>query len=209
MVITSISEWRKGKSLISLNDEPGFLLYAKEIRAYDLHEGEELSPEKYQAILNDILIKRAKSRTLHILDRRDKTEKELRDRLRDDMYPEEAVDAAVEAAKKGRFLDDGRYAAQYIYEKSRTKSRRMIETELAGKGIAKELIDEAYAEFTELTCDGDEPDREEELILKLIKKRCPDPGSLDKTARDKLYRYLTGKGFEFPKVKRILEQYLE
>ncbi len=205
MNITAIKEWRKGKYIICLDDEPAFALYGKEIGSFDLHEGEELSQEQYQEILDEVLIKRAKSRTLHILDRYDKTEKELRDKLKENMYPPEAIDAAVEAAKKGRFLDDNRYAYQYIYEKSRTKSRRMIEMELRNKGISDELISSAFAE---LSTETGEEDREEELIRKLIKKRISDPGDIDNSEKEKLFRYLTGKGFEFGKVKKIFDSIL-
>ncbi len=82
MIVTAISEWRKGKYLISLNDEPSFVLYKSEIGRFNLKEGEELDQDNYDRIINEVLLKRAKSRTLHILDRNDKTEKELRDKLK-------------------------------------------------------------------------------------------------------------------------------
>jgi len=208
MTITEIREWKKGKYLICLNDEPAFALYAKEIAEYALNEGEELDDGKYADILDNVLIKRAKSRTLHLLDRNDKTEKELRDKLKEGMYPDEAIDAAVEAAKKGRFLDDRRYAAQYVYEKSRSKSRKLIEAELLRKGVAPEIVGDAFKELSENEED-DGSDREELLILKLMKKRCPDPTVIDNISKDKLYRYLCGKGFEFRKVKKVFDIYLQ
>ncbi len=208
MIITSISEWRKGKYLISLNDEPAFVLYRSEVRRFYLKEGEELDQDIYERIVNEVLIKRAKSRTLHILDRYDKTEKELRDKLKEGMYPEEVIDTAVDAAKCGKYLDDMRYAVQYIYEKSSRKSRRMIEADLINKGVSKECIDEAFLRNTE---DNEEngSDPETGLILKLIKKRCPEPGEIDQESEKKLFRYLTGKGFEFGKIKKILSLYRE
>ena len=42
MIITAIETWRKGKYLISLNDEPAFVLYSAEVKKYGLKEGEEL-----------------------------------------------------------------------------------------------------------------------------------------------------------------------
>ena len=208
MIITSISEWRKGKYLISLNDEPAFVLYGTEIRRFRLKEGEELDQTVYEMILNEVLLKRAKSRTLHILDRYDKTEKELRDKLKEGMYPPEVIDAAVDAAKRGKYLDDLRYAVQYIYEKSSRKSRRMIEADLLNKGVSKECVDSAFLKNSE---DNDEngTDPESDLIRKLIKKRCPEPGEIDKESEQKLFRYLTGKGFEFGMVKRIFSLYRE
>ena len=194
MIITSISEWRKGKYLISLNDEPAFVLYRSEIRRFNLKEGEELDQAIYERIVNEVLLKRAKSRTLHILDRYDKTEKELRDKLKEGMYPAEVIDAAVDAAKRGKYLDDLRYAVQYIYEKSYR--------------VSKECIEKALMKNTE---DNEEngSDPESALILRLIKKRCPEPDEIDQESEQKLYRYLTGKGFEFGRIKRIVSLYRE
>ena len=208
MIITSISEWRKGKYLISLNDEPAFVLYRSEIRRFNLKEGEELDQAIYERIVNEVLLKRAKSRTLHILDRYDKTEKELRDKLKEGMYPAEVIDAAVDAAKRGKYLDDLRYAVQYIYEKLYRKSRRMIEADLLNKGVSKECIEKALMKNTE---DNEEngSDPESALILRLIKKRCPEPDEIDQESEQKLYRYLTGKGFEFGRIKRIVSLYRE
>jgi len=208
MTVTSITEWRKGKYLISLNDEPSFVLYGSEIRRYSLKEGEALSPETYDSIINEVLLKRAKSRTLHILDRNDKTEKELRDKLKEGMYPEDVIDKAVDAAKRGKYLDDERYALQYIYEKSPHKSRRMIEADLERKGISKSLIEKAFSINSEYMAEsGTDPDSD--LILKLIKKRCPDPDEIDMQSEQKLFRYLMGKGFEYGRIRKVLSVYRE
>ena len=203
MTVTGITEWKKDRMLISLNDEPSFVLYKREVKEYGIKEGEPLSDEKYEEILEKVLIKRAKSRTLHILDRFDKTEKELRDKLKDDMYPPEAIDAAVEAAKKGRYLDDLRYASQYIYEKSKSKSLKKIEAELTGKGIERDVLSEALNRFYE---DEEESgvQREDELITKIIEKKVPKGTTLDPEGEAKLIRHLLGKGFEYGKVRKIL-----
>ena len=208
MKITSISEWKKGKYCISLNDEPAFVLYKSEIKRFHLKEGEELTSDAYSIIVGEVLLKRAKSRTLHILDRYDKTEKELRDKLKEGLYPEEVINAAVDAAKRGKYLDDMRYACQYIYEKSARKSRRMIEADLLNKGVSKECIEKAFSKNAE---DNEEngSDPEADLILKLIKKRCPEPDEIDQESEQKLYRYLTGKGFEFGRIRRIVSLYRE
>lgn len=208
MVITEISEWHKGTYLIYLNDEPSFALYGKEIGEYGLKEGEELSDEAYRRILDEVLIKRTKSRTLHILDKNDKTEKELRDKLKENMYPAEAIDAAVEAAKKGNYLNDRRYAAEYINSKLKRHSLKRIEADLKHKGIDCDIIDESFSDLKEQE-DENDTDREADLIYSLIKKRVKDTADLSPEEEAKLFRYLTGKGFEYAKVKIILDRYLQ
>ncbi len=206
MIITGISPWKKDRQLITLDHESAFVLYDSEVRKYALKEGEDIDSAKYADILDNVLVKRAKSRTLHLLDRFDKTERELRDKLREDMYPGEAIDAAVEAAKKGRFLDDRRFTAQYIRDKSARHSLKRIEADLRRKGIDREILSEALREFEEDQAENGE-DREEELILKLIEKRCPDPAAIDHEAEQKLLYYLSGKGFEPGKCRKLVERY--
>ncbi len=206
MIITEISPWKKGRQLIVIDHENAFALYDSEVRKYSLKEGEEIDSVKYADILENVLIKRAKSRTLHLLDRFDKTEKELRDKLKEDMYPEEAIDAAVEAAKKGRFLDDRRFTAQYIHDKSARHSIKRIEMDLRRKGIDREVLSEALREFEEDQIENGE-DRQQELIDKLIKKKLGSLRELTPETEAGIYRYLTGRGFEYGAVKKSLERY--
>ena len=203
MTITAIEDKGRGKRLISLNDSPAFILKISEVSHYGLREGAELTDEVYERLLEEVLIKRAKSRTLHILDSRDKTEKELRDRLEKDLYPQEAIDAAVEAAKSGRFLDDERYASQYIYEKSGKKSERQIRIFLEGKGIGRDIIDRAVDEVRS-GFEETKEDPERDLILKLINKRCQEPSALDNVEKQKLIRFLLSKGFEYDKIRKYM-----
>ena len=200
MTITKIEQYRKGKYLVYLNDEASFVLYSAEIKKYGLKENIEMTDDMYRSILDETLIKRAKSRTLHILDRQDKTEKQLRLKLRENMYPEEAINAAVEAAKAGNYLNDGRYARQYILEKSRVRSKRQIEAELLGKGIHKEIIAESMDEL------GESISSDLDLIEKIIFKKCPEPASMDFSMTQKLLRYLTGKGFDIYDIRKVLER---
>ena len=200
MIITAIETWRKGKYLISLNDEPAFVLYSAEVKKYGLKEGEELGDAVWETILEETLIKRAKTRTLHLLDKMDRTEKQLREKLRENMYPEEAIDAAVEAAKRGNYLNDARYASQYAYEKSRQKSRKMIEMELISKGIDRRLVADALQELG---------DSDTGVIMKLIEKKCPDPSELDFQKEQKLIRFLLGKGFSMSDIRREISAWKE
>ncbi len=200
MTVTAIETWRKGKYLISLNDEPSFVLYSSELKKYGLKEGDELDDALWESILQETLIKRAKSRTLHLLDKQDRTEKQLREKLKEGMYPEEAIDAAVEAAKRGNYLNDERFASQYAYEKSRVKSRKVIEMELINKGIDRQIVADAMQEIE---------DSDSGLVKKLITKKCTDPSELDFPAEQKLMRYLLGKGFSMSDIRREISEWKE
>ena len=77
------------------------------------------------------LSKRAKLRCMHLLERRDYTEKQLRDKLRlgKTQYPPEIIDEAIAYVKAYHYVDDARYARQYVECMKVKKSRRQIEQE--------------------------------------------------------------------------------
>ncbi len=196
MTVTSI-EREKKHCVVYLNGEAAFRLYPAEIDALELAEGGDFTGPLRERVLL-ILIKRAKVRTLHLLDRQDRTEKQLREKLKEELYPEEAIEASIKAAKAGKYLDDRRYACQYALEKSRRKSLMQIHSELYSKGISEELIEEALSSLDD--------DTEKTLLKKLILKKCPDPSSLGHAGRQKLFRSLTGKGFGISEIKKALEE---
>ena len=117
--------------------------------------------------------KRAKLRCMHLLEKRDYTEKELRQKLTAGKteYTQEEMDIAIDYVKSFHYVDDGKYACKYIEAMRSRKSRRQIEQELYQKGVDKELIQEAF----EVT--GEVP--EEEQIARWMEKRHYNPESAD------------------------------
>lgn len=156
-------------------------------------------PGKMHRMQNDD-IKKAKLRALKLLEKRDYTEAGLRHKLICDQYDDETVDAAVEYVRSYGYVDDLRYACNYVRCSSSTRSRRDIAAKLREKGVASELIDEA------LESDGADENEETELIKRLIYKKCPDPAGLDHKGRQKLYAYMYGKGFDIHRVEKILNE---
>ena len=142
--------------------------------------------------------KRAKLRCMHLLEKRDYTEKELRQKLTAGKteYTQEEMDIAT-VVKSFRYVDDGKYACKYIEAMRSRKSRRQIEQELYQKGVDKELIQEAF----EVT--GEVP--EEEQIARWMEKRHYNPESADLKEKQKMYAFLARKGFCPENIQRALK----
>ena len=102
MKIVSITELNHKKSKITLQDGTVFALYKGEIRRLHLSEGMELVQEQVEEIYHEILRKRIKERALYLLKAADKTEYEIRTKLRQAFYPEELIDYAVDFLKQYR-----------------------------------------------------------------------------------------------------------
>lgn len=207
MTVTAIEPYPKGKGRVSvyLNDKFAFVLYKGELSQYGLECGKTVDDELYGRIMNETLILRAKKRGMNLLQSMDRTESDVRRKLSEGGYPQEAVDAAIEYLKSFHYIDDMRYASDYIRYKSGSFSRRQIMMKLSEKGIHKDIIEAAFAESDEYH-DEEGADTEKELIRKLVLKRCPQgTGSLDYEGRRRLVSYLYGKGFSLSDIDDVLD----
>ena len=95
MIVTDIVEMDKKRSKIYINGEFAFVIYKGELRDYSIKEGQELSESNYQEILDVVLPKRCKLRAMNLLQKKDYTEKQLRDKLSEGLYPREIIDDAI------------------------------------------------------------------------------------------------------------------
>lgn len=200
MKVTRIEELSRSRSRVFIDDEFAFVLYKGELRLYHIVVGGEICQEDYDAILTQVLPKRAKLRAMNLLKSKDYTVKQLRDKLREGGYPESAVEAALSYVADYHYTDDLRYATGYISGKESTRSRRRIEQDLLEKGIGREVLEKAWQEWEE---QGGRQD-EQQMIRKLLEKRRYDPDTADRKEKQRTYAFLMRKGFSGEQVSRAL-----
>ena len=99
MYVKSLVKLTKGRAKICLDSGTDFVLYKKEYESYGIEEESELSLEDYQEICRDILIPRCKKRALHLLEKQDRSEKNLRDKLKEGGYPADIIDMMTKDIK--------------------------------------------------------------------------------------------------------------
>ncbi len=197
MEIISLVKLTKGRAKICLAGGTDFVLYKKEYESYGIEEGAELSDSDYEEIIRDIIIPRCKKRALHLLEKQDRSEKNLRDKLKEGGYSEEVIDIAIDYINEYGYLDDARMAASHIrfYQDSRSKQR--IKQDLLGKGISLDVIETVMEE--EYTKD------ETELIESLLIKKKYDKETATYEDKAKIYRFLAGRGFSSDSINRVLK----
>lgn len=187
-MISRIEQKERGKQKIYLEDGTGFVLYQKERKTLELVPEMELSSEDYQRILQDILIPRAKKRAMHLLEKMDRTEAQLREKLSQNEYPKEAIEAAVDYVKGYHYIDDLRYAENYIRCRCENQSRRQLALKLSQKGVDRGYIDRALEEAY-----GEE--EESSKILRWLEKKQYDRETADVRQKQRMYQFLMRKGF--------------
>lgn len=131
------------------------------------------------------------------LSRKPYTEKEVADYLLKKGYaPQETADALSRLKEYG-YINDLAYAKMYFeygFEKVRGKDR--IVRELAGKGVSREIIDQAFAELEQT------PDEEKlamDLALQIVRESGAEPAAMTYEEKQKLQarivRRLASRGF--------------
>jgi regulatory protein len=197
MQIEEISDYKKGRRKVLLDDGTLWILYIGEIRSCQLKVGVEITEELRHNIQIDILQKRAIKRAMHLLEKMDMTEKKLRDKLLQGEYPKDAIDEAVAYVQKYHYLDDSRYAQNYVQCYQNMRSQKRIAMDLRAKGVDKEIIEQSF----ESTYEADE----REMIIKLLKKKGYQPDAADVTQKRKIYAFLVRRGFRSEDVLRAMK----
>lgn len=184
---------------VVLEDDFSFVLYKGEVRLYKIKEGEEVSQETIDTIVNEVLPKRAKLRAMNLLKVRPYTFKELREKLRSSDYPDSAVESAIEYVSSYGYLNDEQYAYDYVYTYHDRKSRMRIMQDLTAKGILKDTIIHALEEFSEE--EGEDFELQQIKSL-LVKKHYSD--DLPYEEKLKILAYLCRKGYSVEKCKSVI-----
>lgn len=145
--------------------------------------------------------KKARRKAMLLLEHMDRTEKGLSDRLRQAGFSKEATADAISYVKSYGYIDDARYAENYIAYRMDSKSRQKLLQELAAKGVDRETAMEAWERTAELQ----QPD-ERAVLRKSVEKKYVEGTELDEKEMRRLYGYLARRGFSFDDIRSVLEE---
>lgn len=196
MYITRIEQGKGKRYKVFCEDEFFLTLYDKELKRYHISEDTDIQEETILFLLKDIIYKRAKERALYLLERRPLTVHMLKDKLKDNEYPEAVIEQVVIFLEKYHYLDDKEYLRMYVETYALKKSRKQMAFDLFRKGLNKDLINE-YFEESEFS--------EREACKKQMERYARGKDLNDKVVRQKVFRYLYGKGFSSTLIQDLLD----
>lgn len=191
----------KGKYRIGFENGISCQVYGYEIRGMKLEENTYISETQYVHILKDIVGKRAKKRAMHLLEKMDRTEQQLRDKLALSEYPQECIEDAIAYVKSFHYLDDNRYAENYTRYSKTKYSRQQIKQKLMTKGLSKEVIEDAI--------DNEYDADESQHIRKLLEKKHYDSSNCDEGEFRRIYQYILRRGFRSNDILKEMKSFQE
>ena len=200
MIVTRVEAVTKTKDKVYGEPQFAVILYKGELSRFHIAEDQELSQESYEKIRTEVILKRAKLRAMHLLNDMWRTEAQLREKLTRNEYAADIVEAAISYVKSFGYINDYEYARSFIESRKERKSRREIYMQLVGKGVSRELIDEAFEESYE---------REDstEAIRRLLEKKHYDWENTTPEEKKKIMAYLVRKGFGYDDIRKTMQIY--
>ena len=134
------------------------------------------------------------NRAVKLLAAKPRSVRELRERLLEKRWTDEAiVDGVLEKLKEYKYLDDEQYARDLAVSKLRQKpqGKRRLQQTMSQKKLDKEIVDEAITTAFEKLPEAD-------LIDKAIQKRLRLKGHPEtRDDKKKFYDFLLRQGFSF------------
>ncbi|MDO4556067.1 MAG: RecX family transcriptional regulator [Lachnospiraceae bacterium] len=192
MRIAQITDGKAGRCVIRLENGMEFPIGRKEKKNLELEEGKELGTNQLQWIMEELVYPRGRNYLIHLLASKDYTISEIEEKLRKTSYPDIVIEQIIHYGIEQHYLDDARYAEDYIRFHREGKSIRSLKYKLREKGIPDDILN------------GIEEEDEEEFLYPMVKKYWEKKKGDSYVRRGKTTQYFVRKGYPFDLVRRLI-----
>lgn len=184
---------------VYIDGEFAFGLMREILYKYGLSEDMEVDREFIDEVLLEEEWLKAKDKALKFLSYRQRSQKEIEDKLKKEGFNDEIIEKTVDFLKSYNLIDDIAFAKNFMMDKSNINKYgpERIRYELYMRGISKDIIDEVLEGY------GDEYS----IALDLAKKKIKSYKGNDRNAiYRKLGCFLQSRGFSYECISRILRE---
>jgi len=185
------------KICVDPGEAEAIYLYPGEIRKWNITDGMQVTKEWFEALRQETALPRARKRAMAIISKRDKTEQELRDKLTQSMNDSRSVEEAISFMKDNGYIDDRRYASEYLLYKRKKKSFLRIRMDLKAKGIPEEILSLLFEE---------EGKQEAEDLVPLFDKYIRRFPVFDREAAGRTYAHFARKGYRGSLISSLIRE---
>lgn len=200
MQILNIKKDKLHLTKISLSNGEEVLIDNDVVSENYLKKGDELDENKLNGLIFESQYQRAKSRAVWYLDRKDRTSKELYNKLCLAGFDKKAVAKVIGRLQEVGLIDDYRFAENYANRLMESNvSKREALQKMLQKGVPYDMAKEVLSEY-----EADENEQITALIDKKYRTKLMADGG-----KEKVYAALVRKGFSYEAVKTALKNYIE
>ena len=208
MRITKIESQKKNASRKNIYANGEFIIgvSAETLLRFGFRTGDEIGEDKLQALQATEALQGAKTVALRFLTHRQRTEREIRDKLREKEFGEEEIEKTIGTLRDLGYVNDEAFARSYIRNQLtlRPKGKLVLKQKLLLLGVKKETIDAALHEVFQETSQEDSAREAAQKFLKKSDKTHDDP----RKAKQKLAAFLSRRGFSWDIVSSVTKTVL-
>ncbi|HEX5409778.1 MAG TPA: RecX family transcriptional regulator [Gemmatimonadaceae bacterium] len=205
-LVTAItpSHRKEGRFDVCVDGEAVAVLSLETIERLALHVGSGFTAAVRTQVENEAQALRVYDRALDLLAFRARAARELRLALIRKGEPAPYVDRAIARLESLGLLDDAAFARQF--SRSRIAgpgfSRRRLQSELARRGVAREVADAAIADAI-----GDDGTDMDDTLERIAMRKLHTLRSVSAPVRRRrLYAFLARRGYDADAIRRVLER---
>jgi regulatory protein len=199
--ITALTQQKHHPQRVNVYLDGEFAFGLARIVAAWLQVGQEISDEKIAQLQAEDARELAYQRTLKLLNYRPRTESEVRQNLQGHAVSDAIIDDVIERLKTSGLIDDARFAQLWVENRAETRprSQRALTFELHRRGVQSEEIAQALE-----TVD------DEEMAYQAACKQARKLQDQEwKVFRQKLYNYLSQRGFDYQVSSQVIPRVWE
>lgn len=203
MKVTKLEVQVKNKNRCSvyLDKEYSFGIYLNTLDKYDIFIGKDISEAEKNIILDYDGKLYCFNKGLNLLAYSSKSEKMLREKLKEKEFSKEEIDFAIEKLIDLKYIDDHMYAENFIENRKKRYGPKRLKMELKLKGISEEiifsLIEDSFDESSEI-----------ETALKNSRSKW-EKYKNDPKGYEKMCNFLYRRGHSYDVIKKVINKHKE
>lgn len=199
MILTSLI--KRGKSELYktyLDDEYVCLLEAEVIVKHKLKTGSNIEQDEFLQIRQESENLTCRKQALEYVSKGVKTRKQVFEHFRQKGYLPICINNALDMLEGYGYINDKYYAETFVKSKQNQKGKMYIVSSLKQKGVSEDIINEVMQDFN----------TEQDTIIDIAKKYLKNK-VIDQKTKEKLFRHLISKGFEYSEVNSAVKTVLK
>ena len=193
MIITNLVRYGKSELYKTFVDDEYICMLEAEILVKEkIKIGTNLTDNQFLDIREQSEKITCKNFAIKYVSKSLKTTKQVKDNLKQKGFLPSSIDYAINMLISYGYLDDKYFAECYIKSKSQ-KGKLYLKNQLKQKGIADSVINGVLSDY--------QVDEDQIVLLakKFVKNKPKDIGT-----KQKLFRHLLSKGFEYDQINRVV-----
>lgn len=205
MKITKIEPQKKRKDRYNVFADDQFCCGLSQDTIIDsaLEVGQEISQKEIDELIDKDQSSKAFDKAIRFLGYRVRTEKEIRDKLKEKEFDKKVIEKTIKKLKKMDYISDSGFVESWVSDRVSVKpeGKRLIAAELRQKGVDQKIIDQKLPKLiTSKT--------ETRLAKKVYEKALKKYGNLPKFEQNKkITAYLMRRGFDWETINKIRNRF--